>query len=241
MSLIKLAQQKKLPDYQYMDDKTLNWIAKNEPKFNLKNEYKININEVKKIKKYLPPKNWFPNLKNQETIHGIRHLLRVAIYANILKIENKGKIKKQNLIISAMLHDIQRLNDKDDHSHGERSAKWFLNNSLDIEKQFKIILSNFDKQEIYHGIYYHDLPYKIILLENNYKRYKNIIDIIKTADALDRYSQPKLKWWVNNKYLNLKPSDNVKKFAYNLVLNSEKLYLAGFNNVKSVFEAIKLL
>lgn len=241
MSLVKLAQQKKLPDYQYMDNETLNWIIENNPKFNSKNKYRMNIDKIEDFKKYIPPKNWFLDLKKQETIHGVRHLLRITIYADILRVESKGEIKKQNLIISAMLHDIQRLNDKDDYGHGERSAKWFLDNIIEIEKCFKAVFNDSDKKEIYYAIYYHNLPYKIISSENNYKKHKNIVDIIKTSDALDRYSQPKLKWWIDDKYLVLIPPDEIKEFAYNLVAQSEKLYLAGLSNVESVFEAIKLL
>jgi hypothetical protein len=85
MDLVELAQQKKLPDYQYMDNETLNWIIENRPKFNLKNKYKINTNETESIKKYIPLKNWFLDNKKQETIHGMQHLLRVAIYADILR------------------------------------------------------------------------------------------------------------------------------------------------------------
>lgn len=240
MSLIKLAQQKQLPDYQYMDDETLNWIIENKPNFDLENKYKINIHNLNYLRNYIPLKNWFLASEEIKAIHGIKHLLRVAIYAlSILQTEFK-EIKKQNLVISAILHDIRRLNDKDDYGHGERSAKWFLDNIVEIEKQFGVIFSDLDKKEIYCAIYYHDLPYEIILSENNYKQYKNIINIIKTVDALDRYSQPKLKWWINDKYLIFIPSDKVKDFAYNLIVKSEKLYLAGLDDVQSVFRALEL-
>jgi hypothetical protein len=51
------------------------------------------------------------------------------------------------------------------------------------------------------------------------------VDIVKTADALDRYRLPKLKWWINDSYLRCLPPDWIKRTAYDLVVASEYLCL----------------
>jgi len=242
MSLVKLAQIGNLPFHQYMDQATLDWIVSNKPKF-LANatSYNISGDDINFLKKYIPPINWFLEQKEIDTIHGLRHLLRVAIYAVALCNKERLSTKKINAVISAILHDIRRLNDKEDIGHGERAAHWLLDNVASVEQQFKVILSNKDRNEIYNAIALHEISYAVVQKENSYSQYKYVIDILKTADALDRYCQPKLKWWPNEKYLILTPSDNIKKMAYNLMVSSESLHLKGVNNIESVFQAFKQL
>jgi hypothetical protein len=59
---------------------------------------------------------------------------------------------------------------------------------------------------------------------------------LRTADALDRYRLPKVKWWIDDAYLNKKPSDALKAFAFDLVVRSETDRLQGVSDKDSVFK-----
>lgn len=232
MSLISLAQENNLPEQQLMDTETLTWIIRNKPDFIIKETFlSLSNDEINLIKKYTPSCDWFLNIDRFNSIHGVRHSIRVAAYS--LKLKKEINI---TLIIAAMLHDIRRINDKTDQDHGKRSAAWFLDNMSEITKKFRIKLNNYDIKEIYDMILYHDSQADDI--KNNIF---NHIDTLKTADALDRYCQPKLKWWINDDYLKLKPSQDMKFFSYNLVVKSEKLAIKGFDGMKSVFCALNNL
>ncbi|MEK7163045.1 MAG: hypothetical protein AAB696_02025 [Patescibacteria group bacterium] len=238
--LYKLAQIKELPKHQFMDAETLQWIIKNKPNFDNKFITPLKFN-IKFIKKIIPIDEWFSSQNRMNTIHGNRHMIRVAVYATALSnLWVKNKIQKQNITISAILHDLRRLNDRNDIEHGERTAIWFLKNYKKVEGLFQIKFSNDDKKEIYHSIYYHNSQYKNILLSKNYKKYKDAIDILKTADALDRYCQPKIKWRINDNYLFRVPPDNFKKFAYKLVIKSEKMIFKGIKGIDCVFIPLKI-
>ncbi|MBT9168891.1 MAG: hypothetical protein DDT19_02241 [Syntrophomonadaceae bacterium] len=242
LSLVELAQKKKLPKYQYMDEITLNWIIKNQPKFSIQNKYYINPSILKRYKNFIPSKNWFVEKREIKSIHGMRHLLRTEIFSTLLgDLYNFNRRKIQNLKLAAVLHDIRRRNDKKDLFHGQRSAKWFFRNFSRIKKFFRLSLLDIDIEEVYYAIYFHEKPYNKIYSTTNYKKHKIAVDLLKTADALDRYRQPKIKWWIDDSYLKLVPNEKLKAFAYNLVVNSEKKYLESGDEIKCIFESLKLL
>jgi len=240
MDLIRLAQQKNLPSHQYMDQSTLNWIIQNKPSF-CKKYTKADFMLRKYLQIFIPQKTWFLIAEEINAIHGLRHLLRVAIYTFHLCNSLRSRKGERNLFVSAILHDIRRLDSKKDFGHAKRSAEWFLKNANKLAQFYKISFNKADIEEIYQTIYYHELPYDNILLEPTYQRYKQSIDILKTADALDRYRQPNLKWWMDRREIKLIPSKELDKFAYKLVTTSEGLYLNGLNNIRSVHEALKIL
>ena len=183
-----------------MDLNTIHWIQKNKPSFNadpsLDLYLKINIEEfLINISKYTPLPEWFFVSKEMDTIHGMRHILRVAFFTQIL-LSLRDQEKSQdnpnllrNSLIASFLHDLRRRNDLPDINHSNRTAKWFATNIPLIENQFKIQFSKEDIDEIYYTIYFHNKPYKNITYSrmNHFERYKTTIDIVKTADALDRY------------------------------------------------------
>lgn len=232
MSLISLAQKNNLPEHQFMDTATIEWIVKNMPSFeNKRKNIVLSTDEVNLVKKYIPPQDWFLDEKRFNSIHGIKHSLRVAIYA--LKLQKKVNL---SLIIAAILHDTRRLNDKNDPHHGRRAAFWFLNNVPKITDKFNINLSKYDIKKIHDIILYHDVPFDDINSD-----IFNCVNILKTADALDRYCQPKLKWWIRDDFLVFKPTEDMKFFSYNLVVESERIAISGVDNIESVFYAIKKL
>ena len=221
--------------HQTMDQGTLDWIIDNEPKDLIGvSPYKIGDKEIDLIKKHVPERGWFCEEVRADSIHGLRHLLRVCIYSLSLS----EREDKRNTLISSLLHDIRRLNDNRDHGHGERSANWFMENIPMIEEKFEVTLEEEDKEEIYNTIFYHEISYEQ-MDEDVYKKHKETIDILKTSDAIDRYRQPKIKWWPDQRYLKLIPQESIKRMAYDLTVSSETLYLQGLSGVESVFKSLK--
>lgn len=220
------AKRKNLGDLQINDVKTFRWICKNlKIKYLLKLRIKeINLIDIKFIKKLLPKNKWFVDKNRIDSIHGYLHTVRVMIILFLLcKIYNSNFTK--NLIISASIHDIKRINDKDDKGHGVRAEKWFiknLNNYFDYlnEKDSKMI-QNLAK---YHESKDNDIPLNI-----KDKYHKELL-LLKTADALDRYRLPKKKWWPRKKYLKIKISKNLHIFSKLLFYYTEKERLINKQN-----------
>lgn len=238
MSLVSLAEQKNLPLHQYMDKETVDWIAANNVFHGLESASLPKIS-FELLKQYIPPNDWFLNIDIIEGMHGMRHLLRVGVHSLAISANTFGFVLNlKNLLVAAVLHDIRRENDKDDEKHGERAAKWFLNNTGEISEYFGVAFSNNDKDEIYSAIYSHNLPYEKLKKEKLYLRNHKIIDFLKTADALDRYRLPKLKWWFNPEMVKIVPSQEVMVLAYNLVLESERKHLNGLGNIDSVMQSL---
>jgi HD superfamily phosphohydrolase YqeK len=129
---------------------------------------------------------------------------------------------------------LQRLNDNEDILHGKRSADWLEKN----KKIFEEIIKETNFQGVLAAIKYHNLgnnkiPKKI------HSKYSKIIGIIKTADALDRFRQPKKKWWVDPKRLKLRKASEFIPFARYLTIRSEYLALKKASNKTSLLKAMK--
>ncbi|MHA1804232.1 MAG: hypothetical protein ACTSU4_06805 [Promethearchaeota archaeon] len=238
----------KLPRNQYMDAVTLNWIRENEPAFNAEPLLELNLklkieDHLHEIENYIPQIDWFLILKKKDTIHGLRHVIRVMINSFVLLTLKKKRFETcfKNALVASSIHDLRRRSDLMDINHGKRAARWFKNNITLIEKQYNISLSSHDIDEIYHAIIFHNIPYSKIEKEKYYLKYKILTDILKTADALDRYRLPSIRLWFKAKYISYLPPDYIKHFAFQLVIFSEAKFLEGLTNKDSVLMAVKEL
>lgn len=241
MSLFELAKKNKLPLHQFIDFETIEWINLNKPNFKLSQKSKIELPKRHFIERFVPEKSWFLDKREIDSIHGLRHLLRTIIHSAILTTRFISCDKKSQKIamIIASIHDIGRKNDKDDLEHGKRSAAWFRKNVSRIEKKFRINFEKEEKEKIYWAIFFHgllkfDSKYKVF-----YKKFKNEINIIKAADALDRFRLPKIKWWINEKMIDIKLNEEIKDCAFNLVVKSEMSFLNGQTSINSVIKLLK--
>jgi len=238
----------KLPRHWYMDLKTLNRIKRNKPEFNISADFNSNLiskidNLKSELKCFIPDPDWFLVPEEINTIHGVRHLLRVNFLSMLLITLDKtfpSDFLKMSAITSS-LHDLRRRNDLLDTPHARRGAKWFIKNTSLIEDFFKVELNEKEIDTIYYSILFHDIPYKKISDDPNYKKYKVFIDITKTADALDRYRLPKVDWWIKDHLVSFVPSDDFKLVAYHLVVSSETHFLNGVDGATSVFKALNNL
>ena len=241
-SLIYQAQNHTLPALQYMDDATQKWIAKNEPRYDVVSRLNFDLQSYTDWTSHFPlRRDWFPEPRLADTVHGLRHLLRTAYFACCLAKEKElGRTQTIFVFMAAQLHDIRRQDDRGDPGHAQRSADWFIANAPTVAKQWRLKLTDEYCMAIAAVISLHETPYGDFGREQRvlYERHQVAVDILKTADALDRYRLPKLKWWINDEYLNLVPSSAMKQLAFNLVVRSERYFLEGVGNERSVNRAI---
>ena len=95
VSLIELIQTGKLPLNQFMDLETVNWIKDHRPSFKLSPppiDFEPNLDEyLMELKNYIPDPNWFLVSKKRDSIHGMRHILRVIFHSILLNLLSEAK------------------------------------------------------------------------------------------------------------------------------------------------------
>lgn len=143
------------------------------------NKYRQKIGERLK----LIGQELFPNYNN----HGIKHALNIALFAFIITNYINIPEKDINLLIdAALLHDIGRINDFDDMEHGKNGAQIAYtlkkNDSYYTSENLKLLLALIEGHT--HETYDNQMieKYKI----EDVLRYKNLLQIIKDADIIDR-------------------------------------------------------
>ena len=233
--LFRLAQIGDLPLHQFMDWETLHWIIENKPAFTSKSA-KFPLR--KSLEAFAPPRNWFLETKGFNSIHGVRHALRVAVNVILVAAKSSYIGDMRSLIIAAVLHDIRRKDDKSDPSHGKRAADWFRLERAVVEKRFGRKLDKESIDTVYWSIYFHELSAEALIVEKSYQRFRKEVDILRTADALDRYRLPKVKWWINEEKLGLVVPSNLKRAAFNLTVKSEENFLNGMKSEESVLSIL---
>lgn len=143
------------------------------------NKYRSKIEERLK----LIGQSFFPNYNN----HGVKHALNTALFALIITNYINIPEKDINLLIDAsLLHDIGRVNDYDDIEHGKNGAQiayTLKKNDRDYTgENLRLLLALIEGHT--HETYDNQIieKYKI----ENTLRYKNLLQIIKDADIIDR-------------------------------------------------------
>lgn len=223
-SLVQSAKEGNLPRHQYMDGPTLNWINHNRPQGYKKGvQYNFITSKLLETTRfYSPSENWFLEPKVINSIHGLRHIIRCLVYCQIL-CQRAGikQTEQQEILIATSLHDCRRKHDKKDSKHGERACCWLSKNKPLIKQKWPSF-PNLNHKKISYIIKNHEIPYEKF---SNVDDFSKPLDILKTADALDRYRQPKLKWRIDEKYLRFLPTQKEKSFAYELITKTEKRHL----------------
>ena len=233
MSLRALALGNKLPVHQFMDRETLSWIrSTGERKGFLISQHIFVPKAMRNVAHFSQPnESFFVDNAMYTGIHGFRHCARVALLAGLvcheMKILDLDFVRVA--IIAGSLHDCRRENDNADEGHGARSADWFKDNIHLINEHYRHKLSVSEIRLIDAAVRFHEIDQHVIKASVD-SRYWQIINIIKEADALDRYRQPKEKWWINEDYLEIKPSKPLKESAFNLMYKLEDYYLETNDN-----------
>lgn len=230
--LHKQAELKILGDHQYIDKETIFWMKE-----------KLNINEIKLdksfldkidvniIKGFFPKEDWFLKSTQVDSIHGIRHLCRVSIYSYLLIKKLNIKTNAKEILFASGMHDIGRINDKKDLGHGKRSFA-YLNN------KYNNLFKNVDSELVKILCEVHESEYSEI--DKIYiKKYFKEINVLRTADALDRFRLPKEKWWLKKKFIKIDIDDDFIFFSKLLVFKSEYNFcILKKDQISSVLDAL---
>lgn len=234
-SLVKLAQEKKLPPIQIMDKETLYWIESRRPSFQDSYTFPSEILEASRelLVRFVPLDEWFTAPRMGEGMHGRRHLLRVVFHASVVaRCAGCSEEEVELVALVALLHDIRRIDDKGDEGHDVRSSAWFSDNSLQVAESVGMSLSTAQTALI-----------GTILAgrEQTNPTAQRFREYVETADALDRYRLPKEKWWIDESYLTVHPHEWHKCLAFDFVVESERMALNGEVDIESILKALTRL
>ena len=108
-------------------------------------------------------------------LHGLLHTYRVMTWSFIIA-ELACFAKGRNAFFAAMIHDMGRVNDRVDPSHGENSTLNYLPKYSELFKKYGAAESDLD--EIAEAVTMHSLYTE--------KNTNETLKILKDADALDR-------------------------------------------------------
>ena len=212
-SLYILAEQNNLPNNQYLDAATLDWIIEKGVEAGLsfneidKEELAPILSSLDRAYRYasqflFDDAHYARGSRARATIHGDLHAYRVSLLASAI---SSVKPYDVSVIMAGLYHDIARKNDKADEGHGVRSSKRALRLNL---------IPTYDQKCIIEAISHHED--ELLDVQKN-----ELALLVKTADALDRFRLPKIKWWPDKEKMQYVPSTTIFKVAYWLMLDSE--------------------
>ncbi|MDX3571622.1 hypothetical protein [Streptomyces sp. ID05-47C] len=236
-SLIDLAAQGQLPLHQHMDHTTIAWIVENRPGLPPTPQRTLRPTSQSLVKRAGIPTAWMADPRLYKSIHGVRHAMRTAALAAVLAEANGlDDTDASTAIVAAAIHDCQRRHDKDDQGHGDRAAIWLAANADTVWGHFGITAAPRQIVQAATAIRLHDVPYTAFTADNrsDHARAEHIVDLVKAADALDRYRLPKLKWWPDARHVRQPAFDQFRSLAFDLVVISEKAQLAGAGSPEAV-------
>lgn len=219
-----LAETRRLPDHQYMDRPTLDWIASRPPTGPRPPIIPSGVSAMALI----PEPDWFASTKIIDGIHGIRHNARVSLLTAVLA-DHHGLAHEQarTLCAAAACHDCRRRNDRDDPGHGDRAAVWFRGHQSLIRDALRQPIDDVDERRAATAVELHDIDYARLSGEqqHSYRDARVMTDMLKAADALDRYRLPLQRWWPDPARLRIAIPAWIRPFAHDLVVAGERARL----------------
>ncbi|MFI5620748.1 hypothetical protein [Streptomyces sp. NPDC051567] len=240
-SLIDLAAQGRLPLHQYMDRATIDWIRDNRPDLSPMRSITLRPASKELLRQAALPARWLAEPHVYESIHGIRHSMRVTALAALLAEEQDlDDEDTATAVVAAAVHDWQRLHDRDDRGHGARAALWLAANADTVWGHFGRSAVRSRIVRAATAVRLHDVPYDAFSADDrtDHQRAERICDVVKAADALDRYRLPKLTWWPDARHVRVPDFERFRALAFDLVVISETAHLAGASGTESVRYAL---
>lgn len=171
---------------------------------------------------------WFADTRLANGIHGVRHLVRVALYTWIITqyLKRSGTEEKKltlDFLQAAMVHDIRRLNDNADVEHGQRTADW-IKVALPGISEPSAAAVRFHAEDVPDGLDGYSLER---------------LRVLKTADALDRFRLPKMKWWPDKERMPIDAGDDLVEFCKYVTLQTE-LETCGIEDIDVLTKRLKV-
>lgn len=240
-SLIDLADRRQLPHHQYMDPDTVEWIRANRPDLGAAWSLPLRPPSKHLLSRSALPAMWLAEPRLHASIHGVRHGMRTAALAALLaEIHELDETDTATVVLAAAVHDCQRLHDKDDQGHGARAAIWLAANADTVWTHFGLVATPRKIIQAATAIRLHDLPYDAFGSDDraDYSRAELICDLVKAADALDRYRLPKLGWWPDARHVREPAFEQLRAVAFDLVVVSETAHLDGASSAEAVLYAL---
>lgn len=121
-----------------------------------------------------------------------------------------------------------------------RAAGWLAGNGDTVFGHFGLVATSRRLTRAATAVRLHEIPYAEFTAGDraDHARAERVTDLVKAADALDRYRLPKLKWWPDARYVREPAFDELRGLAFALVLISERAYLAGASGPAAVRRAL---
>ncbi|QDY81115.1 hypothetical protein FQU76_17940 [Streptomyces qinzhouensis] len=241
-----------------MDRPTLDWIAAHRPP-GLPPSPRPELRPATRalIRRSAPPAHWAAEPRLADSLHGVRHAMRTAALAGVLAEANGLNAADTALaVVAAAVHDCRRWHDRDDPGHGERAAHWLTARADEVWAHFGLPVpapppavlraatavrlhdvpypdlaprSEGDGQHPYNTVPYNTVPYE---------NHRAVCDLVKAADALDRYRLPKASWWPDRRRVRQPGFDTFRALAFDLVVGSERARLAGADSAAAVLSVL---
>lgn len=218
---------------------------------NKEEKSKYNIKEIEKIINDIDEKQLYPS-----KFHGLYHSEKVTFFAYLIALNQElNELDKRILFDATKYHDIGRLADNEDTMHGLVSTyKLQFLKDKDIykdpvnEKLLKAIIEAHSLGDHKKRIVFDNYEIE----EQYYKRYEQLYNILKDADALDRmrfektmscvlnekflripYSKKliELSEYINDQYKSYIDKSNKERIISEMATNSEKTFYhsIGYN------------
>jgi hypothetical protein len=241
-SLVALAARKQLPPHQYTDPSTVQWIEANRPEFSTEKPPPLRPAVRRLLYRSAIPATWLAERKCMNSLHGIRHAMRTAALAALLaETAALNEADTATLILAAAVHDCRRLHDKDDPGHGARAARWLTDNAAQVWDHFHLPVAQRATVQAATTVRLHDVPYSAFTPQDqaDHADHALISDLLKAADALDRYRLPKLSWWPNPQHLRITIPTPLYATAFDLVVKSEVAHLGGLSSADAIFHVLE--
>ncbi|THA32291.1 hypothetical protein E6R18_13820 [Streptomyces sp. A1277] len=214
-----------LPAHQTMDLDTLDWIAENRPPFTSAPP-RLSPRAVM----LTPDASWFTDPQQAGSLHGIGHNARVSLLASVLANEH-GLDRDHALALcaAAAVHDCRRRGDRNDPGHGQRAAQWFTAHTGTVTAALDHLVPPAALARAALAISLHDVPYEAFTPEQNdaYRQAPHLVDLLKAADAMDRYRLPLTRWWPDPTRLRIAVPPWLHPLAFDLLVRSERARLEG--------------
>nr|WP_239081149.1 hypothetical protein [Streptomyces coelicoflavus] len=224
-----------------MDHATITWISDHRPDLPPTPTPALRPQSKELLAHGGMPTRWWADPRLYTSLHGVRHAMRTAALAAVLAEANGlDDADTTTAILAAAVHDCQRRHDQDDRGHGARGAVWLAANADTVWGHFGLTAMPRRIVQAATAVRLHDIPYEEFEAANkaDHARAERITDLVKAADALDRYRLPKLKWWPDSRYVREPAFDQLGELAFDLVLVSEQAYLAGASGPAAVRYAL---